>query len=405
MDEFVLLIPHDDVADPELSILIPALNESITIATFIDWCKAGLDEAGIAGEVLIVDSSTDETPNIAVACGARVLRVPKRGLGRSYIDALPYVRGKYVLMGDADCTYDFRCIRPFVENFRNGHEYVMGSRWAGSIEPGSMPVLHRYLGTPVTTAILNVIYGTHFSDIHCGMRGITRDALLRMDLQSHSWEYASEMMLKSVRMELRTVEVPVRFLKDPDGRVSHHKRAGWFSPWHAAWINLKAMFVNGADFFLLRPGILLMLLGIPIVLATSDGPVRIGPFELSLFWSLLGLTMSVVGLQSFYLGGLARVLYDRRGSEARRWLYRFPYTPWTLACIGLLLAGFVLTAPLVRDYLAHNYRLLAVGASSHLAITGLLFIVFSFMTFTFVLMLHAIASHVPHVARALQSER
>ncbi len=404
-DEFSLLIPAGDVSDPELSIVIPALNESITIATFIKWCKAGLQEAGIAGEVLIVDSSTDETPNIAVANGARVLRVPKRGLGRSYIDALPYIRGKYVLLGDADCTYDFRQIRPFIAHFRDGCEYVMGSRWAGSIEPGSMPPLHRYLGTPVTTAILNLIYGTHFSDIHCGMRGITRDAFLRMDLQSQSWEYASEMILKSVRMELRTVEVPVRFLKDPEGRVSHHKRAGWFSPWHAAWINLRAMFVNGADFFLLRPGIILMSLGVPVVLATSTGPLRIGPVEMSLFWSLLGLTMAVVGLQSFYLGGLARVLYDRQGTKTRRWLRHFPYTPWILTCGAVMLAGFGMAGPLVRDYLRNGYRLLAVGGSSHMAITGLLLIVFAFMTFTFVLMLHAIASHVPHVSRALQSER
>src|SRR5216117_4533163 len=111
-------------------------------------------------------------------------------------------------------------------------------------EPGSMPVLHQYFGTPVTTWILNFLYGSRFSDIHCGMRGITLDALRRMDLQSHSWEYASEMVLKSVRMQLRTTEVPVRFLKDEQGRLSHHKRSGWSSPWKAAWINLKAMFIH-----------------------------------------------------------------------------------------------------------------------------------------------------------------
>ena len=155
-----------------------------------------------------------------------MLRTPKRGLGRAYIDALPYVRGKWIVMGDADCTYDFRQLAPFVERFREGYEYVMGSRWKGSIEPGSMPALHRYFGTPVTTWILNVVYSSKFSDIHCGMRGITRDALERMNLQSQSWEYASEMVLKSVHMELRTTEVPVTFLKDREGRLSHHKRVG-----------------------------------------------------------------------------------------------------------------------------------------------------------------------------------
>ena len=155
----------------------------------------------------------------------------------------------------------------------------MGSRWKGSIEPGSMPALHRYFGTPVTTWILNRLYSSHFSDIHCGMRGITTDALERMNLQSQSWEYASEMVLKSVHMELRTAEVPVRFLKDREGRLSHHKREGWFSPFKAAWINLRAMFVYGADFFLVKPGLVLRSLGLLLTLpadasATSTRAVR-----------------------------------------------------------------------------------------------------------------------------------
>ena len=115
-----LLIPERDVAQPELSIVVPALNEELTIGDFVDWCLAGLAEAGIGGEILIIDSSTDDTAKIAVAGGARVLKVPKRGLGRAYIDALPYIRGKYVVMGDADCTYDFRELTPFVEKFHAG---------------------------------------------------------------------------------------------------------------------------------------------------------------------------------------------------------------------------------------------------------------------------------------------
>src|ERR1039458_3450118 len=148
-------IPEDDVAEPELTILIPSLNERLSIAEFIEWCLSGLRKANIAGEILIVDSSTDETPDIALSMGARVLRTPKRGLGRAYIDAIPYIRGKYVLLGDADCTYNFREIEEFVRQFRAGYEFVMGSRFKGSIEPGSMPALHRYFGTPLTTAILN----------------------------------------------------------------------------------------------------------------------------------------------------------------------------------------------------------------------------------------------------------
>ena len=226
--EVTLLLPDIDVADPEVTILVPAVDEELTIEDFVTWCHQGLRDAGAVGEIVIVDSSTDHTAELALARGARVLKTPKRGLGRAYIDALPYIRGKYVIMGDADCTYDFRQLAPFVETMRGGTEYAMGSRWKGSIEKGAMPALHQYFGTPVTTWILNRLYGSKFSDIHCGMRGITRDALFRMGLVSQSWEYASEMVLKSVRMNLRTTEVPVTFYKDRNGRLSHHKRAGGF---------------------------------------------------------------------------------------------------------------------------------------------------------------------------------
>src|ERR1035438_1544489 len=173
--ELRLLVPANDVADPELSIVIPALNEELTIGQFVDWCQEGLRRAKVRGDVLIIDSSTDTTAEVALAQGARVLKAPKRGLGRAYIDAIPFIRGDYVLMGDADCTYDFRNLEPFMAKFHDGYEYVMGSRFRGYIEPGSMPALHRYFGTPVTTLLLNLLYGSRFSDIHCGMRGISRE--------------------------------------------------------------------------------------------------------------------------------------------------------------------------------------------------------------------------------------
>src|SRR5215472_4732359 len=315
-----LYIPPDDEPEPELSIVIPALNEERNISEFVSWCKEGLQRAGIRGEILLVDSSTDATADLALADGARVLRTPKRGLGRAYIDSIPYIRGKYVLMGDADCTYDFREIGPFVEKFRLGFEYIMGSRFRGFIEPRSMPPLHRYLGTPVTTWILNVLYATRFSDIHCGMRGITREALVRVKLSSESWEYASELVLKSVQARLRTAEVPVRFLKDRNGRVSHHKRMGWFSPWLAAWINLRAMFVYGADFFVLRPGLALFALGVLLTLPLSLGPISLGPITFSLYWMLLGLCSTILGLQCIYMGILAQVFFDYSGKTTQQWL-------------------------------------------------------------------------------------
>lgn len=146
----------------------------------------------------------------------------------AYIDALPFIRGKFVILGDADCTYDFREIGAFVKRFRAGDEFVMGSRFKGYIEPGSMPFLHRYLGTPVTTWILNRLYSSHFSDIHCGMRGSVWARSAACECSPNRGN-TSEMILKSVHLKLRTSEVPVRFLKDREGRVSHHRRLGWFS--------------------------------------------------------------------------------------------------------------------------------------------------------------------------------
>lgn len=387
--EIELLVPAEDVADPEVSIVIPALNEELTIEDFVAWCHEGLRAAGVRGEILIVDSSTDRTPELAVAGGARVLKVPKRGLGRAYMDAIPYIRAPWVIMGDADCTYDFRLLEPFVAAFREGNEYVMGSRWKGSIEKGAMPPHHQYFGTPGTTWLLNRVYGSKFSDIHCGMRGITRDALVRMDLHSQSWEYASEMVLKSVHMELRTAEVPVRFLKDREGRLSHHKRSGWFSPFQAAWINMRAMFVYGADFFVFRPGIVLMIIGALITVPVSFGNVDVGPVTLSLYWQLLGLTALVVGAQWFFAGCVAQLLFDYTDRYKERWMRVFPYTRTTGIAALLVLAGIALAMPLLIHYLSND---LSLGSPedtiSHLAVTGLTLVILGFQVFVFTLLLH-----------------
>jgi glycosyltransferase involved in cell wall biosynthesis len=387
--EMSLLIPNDDIAHPEVSIVIPAMNERITIVEFLEWCKEGLAKAGVAGEILIVDSSTDETPELALANGARVLRTPKRGLGRAYIDAIPFIRGKYVLMGDADCTYDFRDISGFVQEFRAGADYIMGSRFTGSIEAGAMPALHRYFGTPLTTWVLNFLYATRFSDIHCGMRGITREALLRIELESQSWEYASEMVLKSVCLGLRRAEVPVRFLKDKEGRLSHMKRGGWLEPWRAGWINLRAMLLYGADFFLLRPGFAVLMLGLVLLLPETFGPVRLGPVTLSLYWSLVGLTVSVVGLQSFYLGCIIQVIYNYSPRASARWVRLFHFNRAMVATAGIAVLGLALFFPLVLEYVREGLRLPGLGTLEHSAITGLFFLIAAFLTFTTTLVVNA----------------
>jgi hypothetical protein len=241
----------------------------------------------------------------------------------------------------------------------------------------------------VTTWILNVIFSSHFSDIHCGMRGITTDAFRKMGLRSQSWEYASEMVIKSVHMKLKTEEVPIRFLRDVEGRLSHHKRSGWFSPWAAAWINLRAMFTFGANFFLFRPGILLTILGLALTLPVSLGPVALGPIVLSLHFMLLGLTFVTLGLEATYMGILTQVFFDYDGSVTRLALARFPYTRTTLLSAGLFFLGLCCSAALLVHYTRVGYVLDPNDAIAHLGVTGLLLMIAGFTTFTFTLLLHA----------------
>lgn len=380
-------IPADQ--QPLVTILIPCLNESVVIGEFVDWCFQGLKAAGVSGEVLIADSSTDDSPKIAQERGARVLRVAKLGLGQAYIDALEHVRGKYVILGDCDLTYDFREIKPFLDKLQEGYEFVMGNRFAGGMEPDAMPRLHRYFGTPVTTALLNLIHGTRFGDIHCGMRGLTTDALRRIKIQSRSWQYASEMIIKAAHLNLRMTEIAIPFYKDRAGRESHHKRRGWTQPWHAGWITLQTMFTYGADFFLVRPGMVLLDAGLLIVLATSLGPVQLGRLGLSLHWTLAGMCACVLGLQSIYMGLLARLIYDYSGATAKRYLKRFSYDRSVLASALVFSAGVLLTAPLIVDYARQGLALPELARRDYLAVSGLLCMIGAFLNFSFTLVLHA----------------
>ena len=378
------IMPDNASQDVELSIVVPALNEQITVGEFVDWCKEGLARAGVKGQILIIDSSSDETAKIVLEHGGEVLLTPKRGLGRAYIDAIPYIRGKWIVMGDADLTYDFRELSPFVEEFRKGTEFVMGSRFRGSIEKGAMPGLHRYFGTPLTTWIVNRIYHGRYSDIHCGMRGITRAALEKIDLKSQSWEYASEMVLKSARLRLVTAEVPVKFYQDRQGRLSHHKRMGWLSPWLAGWLNLKVMLVYTPDSFLLKPGMALMAVGLLLSLALARGPIMIGHIGFSLYWMLLGVTCATLGYSCIQIGLLARVMHGLRPGFVDRVRNLLTYDRGMLISGGLLLVGAMLLGTLVYRYVKHGLRLESV---SHPAILGLLLIILGFQTFCFTLLM------------------
>jgi glycosyltransferase involved in cell wall biosynthesis len=379
-----LLTDNTTPGDVELSIVIPAMNEEITVGEFMEWCKEGLQRAGVSGQILIVDSSTDNTPKIVLEHGGEVLRAPKRGVGRAYMDAIPYIRGKWILMGDADLTYDFREIAPFVQEFRNGAEFIMGSRFRGSIEKGAMPNLHRYFGTPLTNWILNRIYRSNYSDIHCGIRGVTREALERINITSEGWEYASEMVLKAARLRLTSAEVPIKFYKDREGRLSHHRRVGWRSPWLAGWVNLKVMLVYAADSFLLQAGVALAIIGLLLSVGLAAGPVRIGKIGFSLHWMLLGVTCTTLGYSSMQIGILTRVMHGLKSQFVERLQKIVTYDRGMIASAALIVAGLVLLGNLAFHYLKHGLQLEAI---SHPAILGLLLVILGFQTFCFTLLM------------------
>jgi hypothetical protein len=381
--------PPDRLGPGSVSIVVPCMNEELTIGEFVDWSREGLRAAGVEGEVLIVDSSTDRSPAIAREHGATVLSVPKRGLGRAYIDAIPHIRGEWVIMGDCDLTYDFRILDPFIERLRAGDEFVMGTRTRGHIEAGAMPKLHRYFGMPITTWIFNRIYGAHFSDIHCGMRAMTLDALRRMHLQSQGWEYASEMILKAKKLGFVASEVPVRFYADRDGRESHHKRSGWTSPWLAGWNSLRVMFLYAPDFFTLLPGLVLFAIGAVLTALLAGGPVTIGGVGLNLHWMLLGMVLATLGFGAFQLGVLARVHYGFDPRFSARALSLLSYDRGVLGSFLLGVAGLVPNALLLVEWLRSGLRLHSLDYS---AVFGLTLMMLAFQLFTFTLLLHIIGT-------------
>jgi len=369
----------------EVSIVVPCLNEELTIGEFVDWCSEGLAAAGVDGEVLIVDSSSDRSPVIAAEHGARVITVPRRGLGQAYIDAVPHVRGEMAILGDCDLTYDFRRLEGFIAAIRDGNEFVMGTRTKGETEPGAMPALHRYFGSPVTNFVFNMIYGTRFSDIHCGMRAITREALKRMDLESRGWEYASEMILKACKLQMRSTEVPVRFWKDREGRESHLRRGGWRTPWIAGWNSLRVMFLYAPDFFLLRPGIVLLLFGLAITGVLAAGPLTLLGIGFNLHWMLLGIVAATVGYGAVQLALLARVFFDFERTVTDRLLGALSYNRGMLISGLLAAAGIVPNLVLLVHWVSADFHLAVIQYSS---VFGLLLMILGFQTFGFTLLLH-----------------
>ena len=240
----------------ELSVLMPCLNEARTVAACVRAALNYFKTAGVQGEVLVADNgSTDQSVDIAIAAGARVVSVPTRGYGAALMAGIADARGRYVIMGDADCSYDFSRLQAFVERLRGGADLVMGNRFQGGIEPGAMPFLHRYLGNPVLSFIGRLFFRTSIGDFHCGLRGFSRDAIVRLGLVSTGMEFASEMVAKSAMAGLKIEEVPT--ILRPDGR----DRPPHLRTWRDGWRHLRFLLLFCPRWLFLYPGVVLALIG------------------------------------------------------------------------------------------------------------------------------------------------
>jgi glycosyltransferase involved in cell wall biosynthesis len=283
--------PDDDSI--ELTVLMPCLNEAETLEVCIAKALRCLDELGVKGEVLISDNgSTDGSQELAERCGARVVNAPIRGYGGAIQAGIASARGRYIIMGDADDSYDFSSLGPFVEKLREGHDLVMGNRFKGGIKPGAMPPLHRYLGNPVLSFLGRLFFPSGIGDFHCGLRGFSKDAVERMNLTTSGMEFASEMVVKATLQKLNVAEVPTTL--SPDGR----SREPHLRSWRDGWRHLRFLLMYSPRWLFFYPGLFLMAAGLILVIMLAFSSVSISGIVLDIHTMLFATVMVTTGFQA-----------------------------------------------------------------------------------------------------------
>jgi glycosyltransferase involved in cell wall biosynthesis len=277
----------------ELSILMPCLNEAETLAICIEKALRSLRELDIAGEVIVADNgSTDGSQDIATKMGARVVPVAAKGYGSALMGGIVAARGVYIIMGDADDSYDFSNLGAFIEKLRGGCDLVMGNRFQGGIKPGAMPPLHKYLGNPVLTWVGRLFFSSPAGDFHCGLRGFRRDSILQLDLQTTGMEFASEMVVKASLYKLRIAEVPT--VLSPDGR----SRPPHLRTWRDGWRHLRFLLLYSPRWLFLYPGVFLMILGLIVGMWLLPGTQKIGNINFDVHTLIYAAIAIIVGFQA-----------------------------------------------------------------------------------------------------------
>ncbi|MER6507856.1 MULTISPECIES: glycosyltransferase [unclassified Nonomuraea] len=299
----------------ELTVVMPCLNEAETVEVCVRKALACMEEHGIEGEVLIADNgSTDGSQQLARDAGARVVHVDEKGYGNALMGGIRAARGKYVIMGDADDSYDFTSLLPFVEQLRDGADLVMGNRFKGGIAPGAMPPLHRYLGNPVLSFIGRLFFPSAIGDFHCGLRGFRRDSILRLHLQTGGMEFASEMVVRSTLSGLDVREVPTTL--SPDGR----SRPPHLRSWRDGWRHLRFLLLYSPKWLFFYPGVFLMVLGLIAGTALTFGPVEIGELAFDVDTLVGSSALVVIGFQAALFAVFTKVYAAEEGflPESRR---------------------------------------------------------------------------------------
>ncbi len=332
---------------PDVSVVIPCLDEAKTIEAVIGKALAAFEALGLRGEVVVADNgSSDGSIEIAERLGARVVHVPERGYGNALRHGMRAAAGKLLVMGDADDTYDFGELGRFVEAYERGAELVMGTRLPpGTILPGANPWLNRNLGTPVLTFVLNRLFGTRIRDVNCGMRAIDRARFLELDLRSEGMEFASEMLIKGAVMDLRIAEVPVTLHPDRRGRPSHLRR------WSDGWRHLEFMLLHAPDQLLFLPGLLLLAVGLAFAVPVSAGPARLFGRTFDFHFLFLGGALVLIGVQ----GVLGAILV--RDVAHGRVLRPHPLLSWIAERLTLLRGVQIAAILFLLGFAADGYVL------------------------------------------------
>jgi len=287
-------MPIKDASDAiELTVVMPCLNEAETLAACIRMAQDFFAREGVRGEVVVADNgSTDGSQGIALSLGARVVEIPVRGYGAAIAGGIDAARGRYIIMGDSDESYDFSRLEPFLAALRQGADLVMGNRFRGGIAPGAMPPLHRYLGNPVLTGLGRLFFRSPIGDFHCGLRGFTREAAHRMQLRTTGMEFASEMVVKATLLGMRVTEVPTTLSKDGRSKPPHLRS------WRDGWRHLRFLLMYSPRWLFLYPGMGLVIAGASMMGWLLSGPQRLGGVVLDVHTMLFASAAVLVGAQS-----------------------------------------------------------------------------------------------------------